>query len=100
GSAYAASKAGTMSFTKSLAIELAPRIRANVVCPGAATTPMGNAALAHLDDDGRAAFARRYALGRLSRPEEVAAAILFLTSDESSPVTGVALAVDGGRTSH
>lgn len=100
GSAYAASKAGTMSFTKSLAIELAPRIRANVVCPGAATTPMGNAALAHLDDAGRAQFARRYALGRLSKPEEVAAAILFLTSEESSSITGVALAVDGGRTFH
>lgn len=100
GSAYAASKAGTMLFTKSLAVELAPRIRANVVCPGAATTPMGKAALSTLDDAGRAAFAARYAIGRLSEPDEVAAAILFLTSHESSSVTGIALAVDGGRTYH
>ncbi len=100
GGAYAASKAGVMVFTKSLAAELAPDIRANVICPGAATTPMGNAALAAMDEAGRAAFMKRYAIGRFSRPDEVANAILFLTADESSSVTGIALAVDGGRTFH
>lgn len=100
GGVYAASKAGVLVMTKALAAELAPSIRANAVCPGAADTPMANAALAGLDDAGRAAFAKRYAIGRLSRPDEVASAILFLTSAESSSVTGVALAVDGGRTFH
>ena len=100
GSAYAASKAGVMIFTKSIAMEYAPNIRANVICPGAATTPMANATLASLDDEARAAFARRYAIGRLSRPDEVAEAMLFLTSSASSSITGIALAVDGGRTYH
>lgn len=100
GGVYAASKAGVAVLTKSLAAELAPEIRANAVCPGAADTPMGNAALSGLDDAGRAAFAKRYAIGRLSRPDEVASAILFLTSAESSSITGIALAVDGGRTFH
>jgi NAD(P)-dependent dehydrogenase (short-subunit alcohol dehydrogenase family) len=100
GGVYAASKAGVMVFTKSLAAELAPGIRANVICPGAATTPMGNAAVDAMDAQTRAAFIGRYAIGRLSRPEEVAAAILFLMSDEASSITGIALAVDGGRTFH
>jgi NAD(P)-dependent dehydrogenase (short-subunit alcohol dehydrogenase family) len=100
GGAYAASKAGVMVFTKSLAAELAPDIRASVICPGAATTPMGNAALAAMDEAGRAAFMKRYAIGRFSRPDEVANAILFLTADESLSITGIALAVDGGRTFH
>jgi NAD(P)-dependent dehydrogenase (short-subunit alcohol dehydrogenase family) len=100
GGAYAASKAGVMVFTKSLAAELAPDIRANAICPGAATTPMSEAAMAALDEAGRAAFVKRYAIGRFSRPDEIANAILFLTADESSSVTGIALAVDGGRTFH
>ena len=100
GGAYSASKAGVMMLTKALAIELAPGIRANAVCPGAATTPMGNAALAAMDEVTRANFAKRYAIGRLSEPEEVAAALLFLLSNEASSITGIALAVDGGRTFH
>jgi len=100
GGAYSASKAGVMMMTKSLAIELAPGIRANAVCPGAATTPMGNAALAAMNEATRASFAKRYAIGRLSEPEEVAAALLFLIADEASSITGIALAVDGGRTYH
>jgi NAD(P)-dependent dehydrogenase (short-subunit alcohol dehydrogenase family) len=89
-----------MVFTKALAAELAPGIRANAICPGAATTPMGNSAIASMDAATRAAFISRYAIGRLSTAEEVAAAILFLISDEASSITGIALAVDGGRTFH
>lgn len=100
GGVYAASKAGVMVFTKALAAELAPGIRANAICPGAATTPMGNSAIASMDAATRAAFISRYAIGRLSTAEEVAAAILFLISDEASSITGIALAVDGGRTFH
>ena len=100
GGAYAASKAGVMVFTKALAVELAPGVRANAICPGAATTPMGNAAVEALDEAGRAAFLARYAIGRLSTPEEVASAILFLISNEASSITGIALAVDGGRSYH
>jgi NAD(P)-dependent dehydrogenase (short-subunit alcohol dehydrogenase family) len=100
GSSYAASKAGVLAFTKSLAVELAPRVRANVVCPGAADTPMTEREIPRTDHARRQALEQAYALKRLTRPEEVADAIIFLTSSESSAITGVALAVDCGRTFH
>ena len=97
---YGASKAGVMNFTKALAMELAPKIRANVVCPGATETPM----VAGMLQAGGAAVVEglknAYAMKRMAQPQEIAAALLFLTSHESSFVTGVALAVDGGRTYH
>lgn len=92
--AYVASKGGVIAMTKSIAMELAPSIRVNVVCPGAVDTPM---TAGHIREP---AIARRYALGRPAAAEELAAAILFLTSDESSFVTGIAFPVDGGRTFH
>jgi NAD(P)-dependent dehydrogenase (short-subunit alcohol dehydrogenase family) len=98
--AYAASKAGVLNFTKALAGELAPAIRANAVCPGIVDTPM----VAQVNrDTGRPASTptlKDYPLGRMAQPTEIANAILFLTSEESSYVTGAALAVDGGRTFH
>ncbi|MET0427763.1 MAG: SDR family oxidoreductase [Microvirga sp.] len=100
GCGYAASKAGVMMFTKSLAVELAPSIRANVICPGASDTPMTRKVIPPGEVEKREALARTYALKRLTEPQEVANAILFLTSSESSGVTGIALAVDCGRTFH
>lgn len=97
---YAASKAGLMNFTKSIAAELAPAIRANVVCPGIVDTPMVAAARAGGDQREVVLKASDYALQRMAQPHEIAAAVLFLTSTESSFVTGAALAVDGGRTFH
>lgn len=90
-------------FSKSLALELADSgIRVNVVCPGAVDTPLLRSSI---DPAGDAeaqlqAVRDRYALRRIADPAEIAAAILWLTSGESSYVTGVALAVDGGRTFH
>lgn len=89
--AYSASKGGVLNLTRALAAELAPAIRANTVCPGLVDTPMA---------DGVRANVGNYALQRLAQPEEIAHAILFLTSSESSYVTGAALAVDGGRSFH
>lgn len=89
--AYSASKGGVLNLTRALAAELAPAIRANTVCPGLVDTPMA---------DGVRANVGNYALQRLAQPEEIANAILFLTSNESSYVTGAALAVDGGRSFH
>ena len=89
--AYAASKGGVVNLTRALAAELAPSIRVNSVCPGMVDTPMTAGLERDLD---------RYALGRIAEPLEIAQAILFLTSTESSFVTGAALAVDGGRTFH
>jgi NAD(P)-dependent dehydrogenase (short-subunit alcohol dehydrogenase family) len=89
--AYSASKGGVLNLTRALAAELAPAIRANTVCPGLVDTPMASGVQGNVGN---------YALGRMARPEEIAEAILFLTSHESSYVTGAALAVDGGRSFH
>jgi NAD(P)-dependent dehydrogenase (short-subunit alcohol dehydrogenase family) len=89
--AYAASKGGVVNLTRALAAELAPSIRVNSVCPGMVDTPMTAGLQRELD---------RYAMKRIANPFEIAQAILFLTSAESSFVTGAALAVDGGRTFH
>jgi NAD(P)-dependent dehydrogenase (short-subunit alcohol dehydrogenase family) len=98
--AYASSKAGLIAFTKALAIELAPRIRANVLCPGLVNTPMVESLLAGHDNPNEAPFVQQYALKRPAHPREMAEALLFLTSDASSYVTGTVLAADGGRTFH
>jgi NAD(P)-dependent dehydrogenase (short-subunit alcohol dehydrogenase family) len=89
--AYAASKGGVVNLTRALAAELAPSIRVNTVCPGMVDTPMTAGLQRQMD---------RYAMKRIADPLEIAHAILFLTSAESSFVTGAALAVDGGRTFH
>ncbi|HEX2482856.1 MAG TPA: 3-oxoacyl-ACP reductase family protein [Methylomirabilota bacterium] len=87
---YAASKAGMVSITRSLARELAPhRIRVNAVAPGLITTDMGGAAGSTLPD-------LRIPLGREGTPDEVAACVVFLASDEASYVTGANLNLSGG----
>lgn len=98
--AYVASKGGVIAMTRALAAELAPAIRVNAICPGAVETPMTDGTLRDAAGAVIPAIVDRYALGRPAAPEEIAAAILFLTAHESSFVTGVSLAVDGGRTYH
>jgi NAD(P)-dependent dehydrogenase (short-subunit alcohol dehydrogenase family) len=98
--AYVASKGGVIAMTKAIAMELAPTIRVNSVCPGAVETPMTASFIRDASGGFDPSITRRYALGRAAAPDELAAAILFLTSDESSFVTGIALPVDGGRTFH
>jgi NAD(P)-dependent dehydrogenase (short-subunit alcohol dehydrogenase family) len=98
--AYVASKGGVIAMTKALAQELAPAVRVNVVCPGMVETAMTEGFLRTPGGEIDPVLASRYALRRPAAPEEIAAAILFLTSSESSFVTGIALPVDGGRTYH
>lgn len=95
-SAYGASKAGVIQLSKSAALEYSGRgIRVNAICPGAIDTPMiQKLRVAHPDAEKNAAAVTP--IGRVGRPGEVAAAALFLASDEASFVTGVALPVDGG----
>jgi NAD(P)-dependent dehydrogenase (short-subunit alcohol dehydrogenase family) len=100
GSAYNASKGGVVILTKNLALDYGRRgIRANAVCPGFIDTPMMQAVF---DMEGmqqvRASFVEAHALGRCGQPDEIAAAALFLASDDASFVTGTALVVDGGYT--
>ncbi|WP_374449016.1 SDR family NAD(P)-dependent oxidoreductase [Stella sp.] len=102
-SAYCTTKAGLIMFGKALAIDLAPAgIRVNAVCPGIVDTPMV-AALLDREPDREAAIGRildRYVIRRFGTAAEMAAAVLYLTSAESGFVTGIALAVDGGRSFH
>lgn len=100
---YSSSKGAVVLMTRSLALSCAPDgIRVNCVCPGSIDTPMLQATFDTAGGaEARAAMSELYRsrqpLGRFGRPEEVAAAILFLASDEASFITGVALPVDGGR---
>jgi len=99
--AYSASKGALIAFTKALALELAPDgIRVNAVCPGWVDTPFNTPAITMLG--GPEAHARlvrdSVPLGRQARPEEIAAATLFLVSEASSYMTGQMLPVDGGVT--
>ena len=90
---YGATKAAVRSFTRTWANELAPKgIRVNVVSPGPTDTAMMAAASKEIRD----ALSGMIPLGRMGRPDEVAAAVLFLASEESSFTTGAELAVDGG----
>lgn len=95
---YAAAKAGVIQFTKTIAAQLAPAIRANCVSPGAVRTQrMLDGFLADKTDAQIDAFVGRYACKRLGEPEEVAALILFLLSNEASYISGCNYVADGGR---
>ena len=95
--AYCASKAGVILFTRSLARELAPDgVRVNCICPGGTETALLRAFRRTITTVESAPASPP--LGRFARPEEIAAAALFLVSDDASYVTGVALPVDGGAT--
>lgn len=92
---YAASKGGIRQLTKALAVGLAEfNIRSNAVGPGPILTGMGAGEFA--DREREARLLRRVLRGRVGRPEDVAAAILFLASDEADFITGTTLYVDGG----
>ncbi|MFV0295483.1 MAG: SDR family oxidoreductase, partial [Hyphomicrobiaceae bacterium] len=98
--AYHASKHGVIGLTRSAALEYAPRgIRINAICPGAFNTPMV-AKMLKEEPDEMAEIMKSQPIGRLGEPEEVADAVLWLCSDASSFVLGVALPVDGGFTAH
>ena len=95
---YNGTKGAVHSITKSMAIELAPdRIRVCALAPVAGDTPLLATFMGEDTPEKRAAFKSTIPLGRLSRPDDIANAALFLASDEADLVTGVVLEVDGGR---
>ncbi|WP_254871609.1 SDR family NAD(P)-dependent oxidoreductase [Pseudooceanicola sp. HF7] len=100
GNAYSASKAGVINLTMTAACDLGQYgIRVNAVCPGLIETGMTKPVFDHARDAGKEErLGSRCELRRYGRPEEIAAAIAFLASDDASYITGQALPVDGGNT--
>jgi meso-butanediol dehydrogenase / (S,S)-butanediol dehydrogenase / diacetyl reductase len=104
GAAYTVSKAGLVMLTKQLALDYGPQgVRANAVCPGWVRTEMGDRSMDYLGrehgvtrEEAYELSARYVPLRRAAAPEEIAAACLFLASDDASYVTGETLVVDGG----
>jgi NAD(P)-dependent dehydrogenase (short-subunit alcohol dehydrogenase family) len=98
GAAYAAAKAAVIQFTMNLAAQLAPHVRANVVSPGAIRTQrLHDVFLSKRTPDQVGFFLSRYALNRLAEPDEIAALIAFLLSDDAAYITGSNFVADGGR---
>lgn len=92
---YNATKAGVIELTRSMALELAPRVRVNAVAPGYVLTPMQ---CAEYSDEMLEAVNRKIPLGRHAAPEEIAALFAFLASDDATYITGQVYTIDGGET--
>ncbi len=98
-SAYNASKGGVVLLTKEMSLDYGPQgIRVNCICPGMIETPMTAALNTPGAERMRDTFREYHSLGRFGKPEEIAAAALFLASDDASFVHGSAMVVDGGWT--
>ena len=97
--AYCTTKFAVVGFTKCLALDHALQgIRANAICPGRVETPFVKSRIAEYPDPQKAyeEMAATQALGRMGTPAEIAASVLYLTSDEAAFVTGTAFEIDGG----
>lgn len=99
-SVYCASKGGVVNLTRALALELAPDIRVNCVCPGFIDTDMGRNEIEKADDPAAAeqALIDYSPMKRFATPEEIGQAIAYLASDDARYVTGAAFQIDGGTT--
>ncbi|MBC8253806.1 MAG: SDR family oxidoreductase [Ardenticatenia bacterium] len=97
---YAASKAGVVALTRSMAIDYGPTIRVNAIAPGYVLTPLTESVFDSKEEQDRdlGIVAGQLAMKRIGRPEDIGLAAAFLVSDEASYITGIQLFVDGGLT--
>ena len=99
---YTVSKAGVVQITKAIALDYARhRIRCNAICPATVESPSLQERMEAQDgtlEEVRAAFISRQPMGRIGKPEEIAALAVYLASEESAYTTGVAWSIDGGMT--
>ena len=93
---YNSSKGALLAMTRSMAVDLAPEIRANAICPGYVETEMTASYLA--DQRARRRIEDGIPLGRVARAQEIGETIAFLLSDHASYITGATITADGGRT--
>jgi len=91
---YNATKAGVIELSRSMALELAPKIRVNAVCPGFIMTPMQEA---EYTIEMRQVFENKLPLHKLGKPDDVAALFAFLASDDAAFITGQYFIIDGGE---
>jgi 3-oxoacyl-[acyl-carrier protein] reductase len=94
---YNGSKGAVVTISKSMAVELAPDIRVNAICPVIGETGLTSTFMGGDTPELRAKFVASIPLGRMSQPEDIAGAALYLASDRAAFLTGTALEVDGGR---
>jgi NAD(P)-dependent dehydrogenase (short-subunit alcohol dehydrogenase family) len=100
--AYCAAKGAIVNFTKAVAVDLAPKVRVNAICPGAIDTPMPRNIVESLPTEIRAGVWKSLEdeslLGRVGTADEVAALAVFLAGDGAAFINGTAIAIDGGWT--
>jgi NAD(P)-dependent dehydrogenase (short-subunit alcohol dehydrogenase family) len=96
GPAYSSAKAGIVNLTRDLAVELAPDVRVNAICPGFIKTPIAD----YLDEDGIDLAKEQTLLDRLGEPEDIGDMAVFLASDAAEFVHGSIVTVDGGWSAH
>jgi NAD(P)-dependent dehydrogenase (short-subunit alcohol dehydrogenase family) len=99
GSIYCASKGGVVAMTKAWAVEFAPDVRVNALCPGAIDTDMLQALAVRMAGSVEAGYevmSQGVPMGRVAHASEMADAVLYLSSDQASYVTGIAMLADGG----
>jgi len=98
--AYCASKGAALQLTRALAVEAAPRVRVNALCPTMIDTPMARRSVSSRPDPEAylEEIASEIPMGRIGMVDDVTGAAVFLASPESAYVTGIALPIDGGRT--
>ncbi len=97
--AYSASKGGAIALTRAMAVDFAPKVRVNCICPGSVDTPMlreSAAMFAEVPEKALSDWGQMHPISRIARPEEIASVVVFLAGPGASFITGASIIADGG----